>query len=67
MVGCVGGSVNVAAELPRFYDWIESGELDLAPLITNYGSLDELETAFSDLDAGRAIRTVLLPRMGPPA
>ena len=64
VVGCVGGSVDVASELPVLCDWIEAGELDLAPLVSGHASLDQLEQAFTDLEAGRAIRTVLQPQAG---
>lgn len=61
LVGCVGGSLDAASDLPGYFDWIGSGRLDVQPLITGTGGLADVERAFADLEAGRAIRTILHP------
>ncbi|HTZ42670.1 MAG TPA: zinc-binding dehydrogenase [Jatrophihabitans sp.] len=61
LVGCVGGSLDATADLPRYFDWLRHGELDLAPLATGTADLADLERCFTDLEQGRAVRTVLHP------
>ena len=61
LTACVAGSVDISTELPRFYDWISTGALNLDPLITGHGQLDQLDEIFAELADGRAIRTILRP------
>jgi S-(hydroxymethyl)glutathione dehydrogenase/alcohol dehydrogenase len=61
LVGCVGGSLNAAEDLPQYFDWLRSGALDLAPLATGTATLADIDRCFEDLQQGRAIRTVLRP------
>jgi S-(hydroxymethyl)glutathione dehydrogenase/alcohol dehydrogenase len=59
--GCVAGSVDAAAEMPCFFDWIRSGELDLRGLVTGHGPLTGVNHALDELAAGRGVRTLLAP------
>jgi len=61
LVGCVGGSLDAARDLPRYFDWITAGELDLTPLATGTAGIDDVEDCFTALQEGRAVRTVLRP------
>ena len=61
LVGCVGGSLDATADLPRYFDWIRSGALDLSPLVTGTAGIGDVERCFDDLERGRAVRTLLTP------
>jgi S-(hydroxymethyl)glutathione dehydrogenase/alcohol dehydrogenase len=59
--GCVAGSLDAAADMPRFFDWVRAGELDLRQLVTGTGTLVDVDAALDELAAGRGVRTVLRP------
>jgi S-(hydroxymethyl)glutathione dehydrogenase/alcohol dehydrogenase len=59
--GCVAGSLDAATDLPRFFDWVRSGELDLRPLVTGHGGLADIDRAFAEMAEGHGIRTVISP------
>jgi S-(hydroxymethyl)glutathione dehydrogenase/alcohol dehydrogenase len=59
--GCVAGSLDAAHDLPRYFAWVRSGELDLRPLVTGHGGLGEIDRAFAEMAEGRGIRTVVAP------
>jgi len=59
LLGCLLGSVNSRREIPRLLDLWRRGLLDLESMITHRGTLEDIDTAFADLAAGRGIRTVL--------
>ncbi|HEX2904474.1 MAG TPA: zinc-binding dehydrogenase [Jatrophihabitans sp.] len=61
LVGCVGGSLDAAADLPGYFELIRSGTLDLAPLATGTAGIADIEDCFAELAAGRAVRTLLRP------
>lgn len=62
--GCVAGSVDAVADMPRFFDWVRSGELDLRGLVTGHGELADVNHALEELAAGRGVRTLLTPGEG---
>lgn len=62
--GCVAGSLDAAADMPRFFDRVRSGELDLRGLVTGHGGLADVNRALDDLAAGRGVRTLLAPGEG---
>lgn len=64
LVGCVGGSLDAAADLPCYFDWIRNGNLNLSLLATGTAGIAEVERCFADLEQGRAVRTLLLPAAG---
>jgi S-(hydroxymethyl)glutathione dehydrogenase/alcohol dehydrogenase len=62
LVGCVAGSVDARADLPRFFDWVREGKLDVGGLVTGRGTLADVEGALDRLAAGEGLRTLLTPR-----
>ncbi|GAA5114561.1 alcohol dehydrogenase catalytic domain-containing protein [Pseudonocardia adelaidensis] len=62
--GCVAGSVDAEADLPRFFDWVREGRLDLRGLVTGHGALADVDHALDELAAGRGVRTLLTPGEG---
>jgi len=59
LVGCFLGSCNSLRDIPRMLAMWRAGRLDLAALVTAHRPLDEINDAFTDLAAGRGIRTVI--------
>jgi Zn-dependent alcohol dehydrogenase len=59
LVGCTLGSSNAVREIPRLVSLWQAGRLDLEGLVTARRPLAEIDDAFTDLRAGRGIRTVL--------
>jgi S-(hydroxymethyl)glutathione dehydrogenase/alcohol dehydrogenase len=53
------GSGDPRVEFPRLLGLWKQGRLDLAGMITHRRQLQDINTAFDDMKAGRAIRTVL--------
>lgn len=60
--GCVAGSVDAQVDLPRYFDRIRSGDLDLRRMISGYGTLAEVGPALEQLASGRGIRTLISPQ-----
>ena len=59
VTGTFGGSIEPARHIPEFVDLYLRGQLDLDGLMDTTYSLDQIETAFSDLHAGRVTRGVI--------
>lgn len=59
--GCVAGSVDASTDMPRFFEWVRSGELQLRGMVTGEGTLADVNHALTELTAGRGIRTLLDP------
>jgi S-(hydroxymethyl)glutathione dehydrogenase/alcohol dehydrogenase len=59
--GCVAGSLDATTDLPRYFDLVRSGELDLRPLVTGHGGLADIDRAFAEMAAGQGIRTIITP------
>lgn len=59
--GCVAGSLDAVADMPQFFDWVRSGELNLRQMVTGHGVLTDVNDALDELAAGRGIRTLLRP------
>jgi S-(hydroxymethyl)glutathione dehydrogenase/alcohol dehydrogenase len=57
--GSIYGSTDVRVEFPRLLRLWKAGRLDLEGMITKRGHLEDINTAFEDMKAGRVIRTVL--------
>jgi S-(hydroxymethyl)glutathione dehydrogenase/alcohol dehydrogenase len=53
-----GGCVP-SRDFPRLFGWVESGELELASLVSHRYPLDGLGDAFADMLAGRSAKGVL--------
>lgn len=59
LCGCMLGSVNALADIPRFIELWQAGKLDLENMITSRRPLAEVNEGLADLAAGRGLRTVL--------
>jgi S-(hydroxymethyl)glutathione dehydrogenase/alcohol dehydrogenase len=57
------GTVDIRRDFPRFVRLAETGQLDLASLVSRVVTLDDsaVATAFDDLERGETIRTVFVP------
>jgi S-(hydroxymethyl)glutathione dehydrogenase/alcohol dehydrogenase len=58
--GCVYGSTDPARDVPRLVEHLRSGALDLAAMVTRRIRLDEVESAFEDMTAGRGARALVV-------
>ncbi len=58
--GCVYGSADPARDVPRLISHLRSGALDLPALVTRRIGLDEVESAFDDMTAGRGARSLVV-------
>lgn len=61
VLGCYYGSCDPKRDIPLFLDLWKAGKLDLEGLISQTLTLDDVNGAFEDMEAGKVIRTVLLP------
>jgi S-(hydroxymethyl)glutathione dehydrogenase / alcohol dehydrogenase len=59
IVGSYYGSTQVRGGFQKYVDLIESGVLDVASLVTATYGLEDLPTAFSDLEDGKLIRGMI--------
>jgi S-(hydroxymethyl)glutathione dehydrogenase/alcohol dehydrogenase len=59
LMGCFLGSCNSLRDIPRMIAMWKGGQLDLDALVTAHRPLEEINDAFTDLAAGRGIRTVI--------
>jgi Zn-dependent alcohol dehydrogenase len=61
LVGSFLGSCHSRRDIPRLLGLWRSGHLDFEGMITHRRPLDEINEAFADMEAGRGLRTVLMP------
>lgn len=61
ILGSNYGSVRPAIDIPALVDRVMDGELLLEPMVSGRRSLDEAVAALDDLQAGTALRTLLIP------
>ena len=59
--GCVYGSTDPRADIPRLLEHAAAGRLDLGALVTGTVGLDGIDDAFAEMSAGRGARTLVLP------
>ena len=59
--GCVYGSTDPLADIPTILDHAAAGRLDLGALISGTVGLDGIDGAFEAMEAGTAVRTVVVP------
>jgi Zn-dependent alcohol dehydrogenase len=60
VTGTFGGSIHARRHIPEFVELYLAGRLPLDALMDRSYALDELPAAFTDLDAGRITRGVVL-------
>jgi hypothetical protein len=59
-VGCIFGSVNSRADIPRLLNLYADGLLDLDGMVTTTYALEDINAGHADMHAGRNIRGVLV-------
>ena len=57
--GSAFGGARGRTDVPRLVDWAMRGKIEIAPLITHRLPLEEIDTAFSLLERGESIRTII--------
>jgi S-(hydroxymethyl)glutathione dehydrogenase / alcohol dehydrogenase len=57
--GCLYGSAQVARDFPRIIRFAETGQLDLASMVSRVIGLDQVNDAFAAIRAGDVIRSVI--------
>jgi len=60
IVGCIFGSVNSRADIPRLLGLYRDGLLDLDAMVTRTYPLDDINQGYQDLRDGKNIRGVLM-------
>jgi len=60
VVGCIFGSVNSRADIPRLLGLYSDGLLDLDGMVTRTYPLEDINAAYQDMRDGRNIRGVLV-------
>jgi S-(hydroxymethyl)glutathione dehydrogenase/alcohol dehydrogenase len=58
-LGSAFGGVRGRTEVPRFVDRYVAGRIQIDPLVTGTLPLEQINTAFDQMHAGEAIRTVI--------
>lgn len=61
LIGCVAGSLDATSDLPRYFDHVRNGRLDLTTMVTGRGDLADIEPALQRMSAGEGIRTLVAP------
>lgn len=59
--GCVYGSTDPVADIPRILGYAAEGRLDLGALISGTIGLEGIDAAFADMDNGIGARSLVLP------
>ncbi len=59
--GCVYGSTDPLTDIPVILEHAAAGRLDLGALITGTIGLDGIDGAFEAMEAGRGVRTIVVP------
>jgi len=60
IVGCIFGSVNSRADVPRLLNLYKDGLLDLDGMVTRTYTLEDINQGYQDMRDGRNIRGVLV-------
>lgn len=61
ILGSNYGSVRPAIDIPKLVDQFMAGELDLESMVSSRRPLSEAKSALDELNAGTALRTLLIP------
>ncbi len=60
VVGCIFGSVNSRADVPRLLNLYKDGLLDLDGMVTSTYPLEDINQGYQDMHDGKNIRGVLV-------
>ena len=60
VVGCIFGSVNSRADIPRLLNLYKDGLLDLDGMVTRTYPLEDINQGYQDMHDGKNIRGVLV-------
>jgi Zn-dependent alcohol dehydrogenase len=60
IVGCIFGSVNSRADVPRLLSLYSGGLLDLDGMVTRSYALEDINQGYQDMHDGKNIRGVLV-------
>jgi S-(hydroxymethyl)glutathione dehydrogenase/alcohol dehydrogenase len=58
--GCMYGNADPAADIPVLLEHVRAGRLDVRSLVTRRIGLDEVESAFEEMNAGRGARSLVV-------
>jgi S-(hydroxymethyl)glutathione dehydrogenase/alcohol dehydrogenase len=58
--GCMYGNADPAADIPVLLEHVREGRLDLGALVSRRVGIDDVESAFADMLAGRGARTLIV-------
>ncbi len=58
--GTAFGGARGRTDVPRIVDWYMDGKIEIDPMITHTLALDEINTGFDLMHAGKSIRSVVL-------
>jgi S-(hydroxymethyl)glutathione dehydrogenase / alcohol dehydrogenase len=58
--GCMYGNADPATEIPVLLEHVRAGRLELGALVTRRITLDDVESAFEDMSAGRGARSLIV-------
>ncbi|MGI9400511.1 MAG: S-(hydroxymethyl)glutathione dehydrogenase/class III alcohol dehydrogenase [Rhizobiaceae bacterium] len=58
--GTAFGGARGRTDVPRIVDWYMDGKIEIDPMITHTLSLDEINTGFDLMHAGKSIRSVVI-------
>jgi Zn-dependent alcohol dehydrogenase len=61
LLGCLYGSANIQADIPRLIDLYMDGRILLDELVSRRRPLEEVNEAFADMEAGTVARSILQP------
>ena len=61
ILGCNYGSTVPQRDIPRLVDEMMAGDLDLESMVSARRPLSEAKDALADLNAGAALRQLLIP------
>jgi len=59
LAGCMYGNTDPAVDVPILLDHYRAGRLDLGALVSRTATLDEVGSAFADMESGTGVRTLL--------
>jgi S-(hydroxymethyl)glutathione dehydrogenase/alcohol dehydrogenase len=59
--GSQWGHINILRDLPRYIRLIESGEVQIAPLVSGHFGLDELDKVLAEVAAHRVYGAIMTP------